>query len=91
MDFDGTLSTKRGQQLWRQLGGDYVITARSLFRLNEVWVVTDKLNIPRENIIAAGSNQRKIQKVKDLGITTFYDDNSDVIKLLPGIGKLFNP
>jgi hypothetical protein len=56
-----------------------------------VWVVTDKLNIPRENIIAAGSNQRKIQKVKDLGITTFYDDNSDVIKLLPGIGKLFNP
>lgn len=91
MDFDGTLATKRGQQLWRQLGGDYVITARSLFRLNEVWVVTDKLNIPRENIIAAGSNQRKIQKVKDLGITTFYDDNSDVIKMLPGVGKLFNP
>lgn len=91
MDFDGTLSTRRGQDLWRQLGGDYVITARSLFRLNEVWAITDKLDIPRDRVIAAGSNQMKIQKVKDLGITVFYDNNTDVIKMLPGVGKVFNP
>lgn len=90
-DFDGTLSTRRGQDLWRQLGGDYVITARSLFRLNEVWAITDKLNIPRDRVIAAGSNQMKIQKVKDLHITVFFDNNTDVIKMLPGVGKVFNP
>jgi hypothetical protein len=90
-DFDGVLSTRSGQQLWNRVGGDYVITARSMFRMNEVWVVTDRLGIPRDRVIDTGSNQRKIQKVKDLGITTFYDNNSDVIKFLPGIGKLFNP
>lgn len=91
MDFDGTLSTRRGQDLWRRLGGDYVITARSPFRMNEVWTITDRLGIPRDRVISAGSNSYKIQKVKDLGLTAFYDNNSDVIKMLPGVGKLFNP
>jgi len=90
-DFDGCLSTRRGQQLWRQVGGDYVITARTMFRMDEVYALTDKLQIPRDRVIDTGSNSRKIQKVKDLGITTYYDNNSDVIKMLPGVGKLFNP
>jgi len=36
-DFDGTLNTRAGQQLWKNIGGDWVITARSLFNLDEVW------------------------------------------------------
>lgn len=91
MDFDGVLSTRAGQNLWRQLGGDYVITARSMFRMNEVWTITDRLGIPRDRVIDTGSNARKIVKVKDLGITKFFDNNSDVVKMLPGVGKLFNP
>ena len=91
MDFDGTLSTRAGQNLWRQLGGDWVITARSPLRLNEVWQITDRLGIPRDRVIGAGSNTRKAWEVKSRGITTFYDDNSDVIRMLPGIGKLFRP
>lgn len=89
MDFDGTLSTRSGQQLWNRVGGDYVITARSGNHMAEVYVVTDRLNISRDKVISTGSNTNKVQKVKDLGITTFYDDNETVIKMLPGIGKLF--
>jgi len=90
-DFDGTLSTKAGQQLWRNVGGDWVITARSLFHLSEVYLVTDRLNIPRERVIWTASNNQKVIEVKRRGITTFYDDNSDVVRMLPGVGKLFRP
>lgn len=90
-DFDGTLSTRAGQQLWKSLGGDWVITARSLFNLSEVYVVTDRLGIPRDRVIWTGSNNAKVNEVRRRGITAFYDDNSDVIKMLPGIGKLFRP
>lgn len=90
-DFDGTLSTKAGQELWKSVGGDYVVTARSLFNMNEVYVVTDRLGIPRGKVIWTGSNSAKVAEVKRRGITTFYDNNSDVIRMLPGIGKLFRP
>lgn len=91
MDFDGCLSTERGQSLWKRVGGDYVVTDRQASHLFEVFRITDRLNIPRSKVIATNSNQNKVIKVRDLGITTFYDNNSDVIKMLPGIGKLFRP
>jgi len=91
MDFDGTLSTRAGQQLWKRLGGDFVITARSLFNLDEVYSVTDRLGIPRDRVIWTGSNSAKVAEVKRRGITEFYDNNSDVVRQLPGIGKLFRP
>lgn len=89
MDFDGTLSTKEGQRIWRLLGGDYVITARSPLDLEDVWKVTDRLGISRDRVIGTGSNRNKIDKVKSLGITTFYDNNNQVVVALPGVGKLF--
>lgn len=90
-DFDGTLSTRKGKQLWQQVGGDWVITARNQNSMPEVWRVTDLMNIPRDRVYAAGSNARKIAKVKELGLTAFYDNNTDVIKALPGVGKVFRP
>ena len=35
-----------------------------------------------------GGNDKKIEKVLELGLDTFYDNNEDVINKLPNIGKL---
>ena len=89
-DFDGTLSTRKGQALWIRVGGDYVITARNNSDALEVYKITDRLNIPRPNVIFSGSNSNKILDIMQRHITTHYDNNPDVIRKLPnGIGKLF--
>lgn len=54
-----------------------------------MYEVADQLNIPHFRIYALGTNEVKVFKVKDLGINTHYDNNPEVIKQLPGIGKLF--
>ena len=89
-DFDGVLSTRAGQDLWRRTAGEkWVITARhsNIENMTGVWEITDKLLIPRSRVIATGSNNAKVQKVKDLGIDRHYDDNPDVIVRLPNIGR----
>lgn len=89
-DFDGTLSTKKGQALWIRVGGDYVITARNNSDALGVYKITDRLNIPRYNVIFTGSNDNKILTILQKHITIHYDNNPDVIRKLPnGIGKLF--
>jgi len=89
-DFDGVLSTRKGQALWIRVGGDYVITARNNSDALEVYKITDRLNIPRPNVIFSGSNSNKILDIMQRHITTHYDNNPDVIRKLPnGIGKLF--
>lgn len=90
MDFDGTLSTKKGQALWIRVGGDYVITARSTNETAGVYKITDRMNIPRDKVIFVGSNGNKILEILRRHITTHYDNNADVVRKLPnGIGKLF--
>lgn len=94
-DFDGVLSTLRGQSMAKQSSATtYIITARSrtgsgYYGTAEVYKVADKIGIPHSRIFFTGSNQAKIAKVKELGLSTFYDNNPDVIHGLPSIGKLF--
>lgn len=91
-DFDNVLNTKNGQSLYKRTFGErYVITARSrtMTNMNVVWSITDKLYIPRNRVIFTGSNNAKVEKIKELDITTHYDDNRSVIEQLPGVGKLF--
>jgi hypothetical protein len=51
--------------------------------------VAQELGIPESRIYATGSNEAKIQKVKDLGIDKHIDNNQDVISALSGIGSKF--
>lgn len=89
-DFDGVLTTRRGKELLNATGGDiYIITARSLGNMYQVYQVAKELRVPRSRVISTGSNQAKIDKVKELGIRTHWDNNPDVIKNLPGVGRLF--
>jgi len=48
-----------------------------------------ELGIPLNRVYATGSNINKIAKIKSLNIKTHYDNNSNVIDKLEGIGKLF--
>lgn len=86
-DWDGTLSTTKGKERAAQQIADgatlYIISARHS---------KDGLSfdgIPSDRIFATGSNKAKIEKIKELGIDTHYDNNIDVIKEIPGIGRLF--
>ena len=89
-DYDGTISTKKGQEKAIQLSKEntiYIISARS--RKLPMLNLATKLNIPSNRIFATGSNKAKIEKIKELNINTHYDNNNDVIKELGSIGKLF--
>lgn len=88
-DFDNTLSTSRGQNLFKSLSGTmYVITARN-HQSPDVFKVTDRLGIPRSRVFFSGSNQNKVQKIKELGLDVFYDNNPSVHSLLPSIVRNF--
>ena len=89
-DFDDTLNTQKGLDLaleWKNKGADvYVISARNT--KEDMLPRANKAGILFSRVYATGSNEAKIQKVKDLGITIHYDNNTDVIKELGEVGRL---
>lgn len=89
-DYDGTLSTLKGLNKALELrdsGAEiYVISARE--QKDEMLPRANKAKILFSRVYATGSNEAKIQKIKDLGIEIHYDNNPDVVAQLPGIGRL---
>lgn len=91
IDYDETLSTDRGMELAKRLiaeGNDlYIISARR----DKAGMLTraSLLGIPTSRVFATGSNKAKAEKVKELGIKKHYDNNADVVKILPGVGEKF--
>lgn len=87
-DYDGTLSTKKGEKLAKDLivnNNVYIISAR-----NSKTGMIDKareIGIPFNHIYATGSNQAKIEKIKELKIQIHYDNNNDVLNVLGSVGK----
>ena len=88
-DFDETLNTTEGKELAKSFKDAqlYIISARD--NKTEMYKIADEVGIPTFRIYAMGSNELKVFKIKDLGIKTHYDNNIEVIKQLPGVGKLF--
>lgn len=91
IDYDDTLSTQKGYDLALELISKgnilYVISARS--NKEAMLTRTRKAGIPDSRVYATGSNKAKVEKIKELGIDTHYDNNTDVVKELGTIGKLF--
>ena len=90
-DFDDTLSTAKGKELASKLISEgnlvYIISARS--NKEGMLDVAGELNIPESRVYATGSNNLKIEKIKELGINKHYDNNADVINELGSIGEKF--
>ena len=90
-DYDGVLSTTKGKELAKQKMSDgntiYIISARG--HKDGMINTAKELGIPESRIYATGSNKAKVEKIKELGINTHYDNNPDVIKELGSVGKLF--
>lgn len=92
IDYDDTLSTERGKELAKKLIANgatlYIISARD--NKEGMLSVGESLGVPGSRIFATGSNEAKVQKIKDLGITKHYDNNADVVKALGTIGEKFS-
>ena len=88
-DFDDTLNTAKGKELAKSFKDAqlYIISARD--NKAGMYKIAEEVGIPTFRIYAMGSNELKVFKIKDLGIKVHYDNNPDVIKQLPGVGKLF--
>ena len=90
-DYDDTLSTDRGKKLAQKLidAGDdvYIISARG--DKEGMLATANELGIPESRVFATGSNKAKIDKVNELSISKHYDNNSDVVDALKGIGMQF--
>ena len=86
----GTLSTKKGYEKAKQLINEgaevYIISARQ--NKDGMLPKANELGIPVGRVYAMGSNEAKIEKVKELGIVTHYDNNIDVVRALRGIGAI---
>jgi hypothetical protein len=90
-DYDGTLSTDRGKEMAKReiAAGStvYIISARS--SVEGMLGVADRLGIPHSRVYATGSNKAKVEKIKSLGIDKHIDNNPDVTKELPSVGRNF--
>lgn len=90
-DYDGVLSTPEGKQKASQLieqgNTVYVVSARR--DKESMTGVAEDLGIPQSRVYATGSNKAKVEKIKELEISTHYDNNPDVISELGQIGKLW--
>ncbi len=91
-DWDETLSTRRGKDLFE----DYKERGDTLFIITARDTVSDEIRqfalsngIPMSRVIATGSNQRKVAKVRELRIDKHIDNNRDVINLLGSKGEKF--
>jgi hypothetical protein len=90
-DYDGTFSTQKGFDraisLIESGANVYIISAREskdgmLARANKAGILFSK-------VYATGSNEAKVQKIKELEIAVHYDNNQNVVNQLPNIGRLF--
>jgi hypothetical protein len=89
-DYDDTLTTDKGKELAKRKIEEgktvYIISARH--SVSNMLSTAKELGIPLSRIYATGSNKAKVEKVLSLNIGTHYDNNTDVVNQLKGIGKL---
>jgi phosphoserine phosphatase len=82
-DFDDTLTTKKGLELLRKELGEnntiYIISARD--NKSGMLNLAQRYNIPTSRVYATGSNQNKVDKLKELGIVRHYDNSQEVIDI----------
>ena len=91
-DFDKTIATDEGLAKAKQMLRDgynlFIVSARDKVTPDMV-ARARKAGIPEENIIATGSDEAKVRKVKQLGVEKHFDDKPEVIAALGLVGEQF--
>lgn len=95
-DFDGVISTPQGQAMASKeiKNGNqvFIITKRGLMGQSDVYAVSDRLGVPRENVVFT-QGKYKYNYLRNLYIDVFYDDTQEEIDKINRhsgvIGKLF--
>ena len=89
-DFDETANTDKGQKLIlsQLIKGNAVYLVSARHSKGTLIDFANEYGIPESNVYAMGGNDKKIEKVLELGLDTFFDNNESVIDKLPNIGKL---
>ena len=81
-DFDDTLATDRGKELAKRLISEgnevYIVTRRQESALGPVKTVAEELGIPLSRVFATNGSL-KWEKVQELGLDRFYDNNQNEI------------
>jgi len=89
-DYDGILTKaagiRRAMELVEKGVMVYIISGRN--EVDGMLKIARRIGIPVQRVYAVGSNERKIDIVKKLQITTHYDNNIDVVRALPGVGAI---
>jgi len=84
-DFDGTISTKRGQDMATKFMNEgkivYIVTRRNETMSGQVYKVAEKLNISKNKIIFT-NGKYKWEAIKRLDIGIHYDNNQQEIDLI---------
>lgn len=79
-DYHDTLTTDEGKKLLEKELGDknliYIISAAH--DINELLPFAEKYGIRKDRVFATGSNQKKVDKIKELGIVRHYDNAQQV-------------
>ena len=92
-DWDGTLTTERGVRMLedeRRRGSIIHIISARPYPTEDMFDLMRKYDIPSTHLHTVGSNQRKIELVKRLGIQRHYDNNPQVLRELGDVGMNFD-
>jgi hypothetical protein len=91
-DYHDTLNTERGKELAKKAitEGEIVYVISAGQNKDEFMPIVKELGIDPSKVFATGSNEAKIEKIKELGIQKHYDNNQDVIDAIGEIGMKFD-
>ena len=86
-DFDGTLNTDEGRAYLEEEKSKgsqiYIISARENDEYIKGFAIAN--GIDKERVFAMGSDESKIEKIKELEIIRHYDDKSSVMEMVEGV------
>lgn len=85
-DYHETLTTDKGKSLLeKELKDNNLIYIISAARdIEELLPFAEKYGIRKDRVFATGSNQKKIDKIKELGIVRHYDNAQQVKDIIDG-------
>ena len=89
-DYDGTITLAKIKDKVRKLLNEgieiFIISARD--RKAGMLKTAKELGIDSKNVYATGSNEGKLKMIENLEITTHYDNNENLKKLLPEVIRI---